>query len=138
MCCFSPVFSASSTRSIKPRDSPLVNSLVPREHLSTAIALHASVFNLSRILGPSVGGVVIATVGIAGCFFLNALSFLALILTLILMELPAWDGFAQRVGLWKEIKEGYLYLRSNSQMFAIVMLSYVVATIGAPYATFVP
>jgi len=92
----------------------LVNSLVPREHLSNAIALLASVFNLSRILGPSVGGVVIATVGIAGCFFLNALSFLALILTLILMELPAWDGFAQRVGLWKEIKEGYLYLRSNS------------------------
>ena len=116
----------------------LVNSLVPREHLSNAIALHASAFNLSRILGPSVGGVVIATVGIAGCFFLNALSFLALILTLILMELPAWDGFAQRVGLWKEIKEGYQYLRSNSQMFAIVMLSYVVATIGAPYATFVP
>ncbi|HUK40647.1 MAG TPA: MFS transporter, partial [Candidatus Acidoferrales bacterium] len=89
-------------------------------------------------LGPSVGGLVIATVGIAGCFFLNAMSFLALIFTLILMELPAWDGSARRVGLWKEINEGYQYLRSNSQMFAIVMLSYVVATVGAPYATFVP
>ena len=116
----------------------LVNSLVPREDLSNAIALHASVFNLSRVLGPSVGGLVIATFGIAGCFFLNALSFLALILTLILMELPAWDGSSRRAGLWNEIKEGYRYLRSNSQMFAIVMLSYVVATIGAPYATFVP
>jgi MFS family permease len=116
----------------------LVNSLVPREDLSNAIALHASVFNLSRVLGPSVGGLVIATVGIAGCFFVNALSFLALILTLILMELPAWAGSSRRVGLWKEIKEGYRYLRSNSHMFAIVMLSYVVATIGAPYATFVP
>ena len=116
----------------------LVNSLVPREDLSNAIALHASVFNLSRILGPSVGGLVIATAGIAGCFFLNALSFLALILTLILMDLPAWDGASRRAGLWNEIKEGYQYLRSNSQMFAIVLLSYVVATIGAPYATFVP
>ena len=116
----------------------LVNSLVPREDLSNAIALHASVFNLSRVLGPSVGGLVIATLGIAGCFFVNALSFLALILTLILMELPAWAGSSRRVGLWKEIKEGYRYLRSNSHMFAIVMLSYVVATIGAPYATFVP
>ena len=64
----------------------LVNSLVPREDLSNAIALHASVFNLSRILGPSVGGLVIALVGIAGCFFLNAVSFLALILT------PCPDG----------------------------------------------
>ena len=116
----------------------LVNSLVPREDLSNAIALHASVFNLSRVLGPSVGGLVIATLGIAGCFFLNALSFLALILTLILMELPAWDGSSRRAGLWNEIAEGYRYLRSNSQMFAIVMLSYVVASIGAPYATFVP
>jgi MFS family permease len=116
----------------------LVNSLVPREDLSNAIALHASVFNLSRVLGPSVGGLVIATAGIAGCFFLNALSFLALILTLILMELPAWDGSSRRVGIWNEIEEGYRYLRSNSQIFAIVMLSYVVATIGAPYATFVP
>jgi MFS family permease len=116
----------------------LVNSLVPREDLSNAIALHASVFNLSRILGPSVGGLVIAIMGIAGCFFLNALSFLALIFTLVLMELPAWDGNAGRGGLWNEIKEGYRYLRSNSQMFWIVSLSYVVATVGAPYVTFVP
>lgn len=116
----------------------LVNSLVPREDLSNAIALHASVFNISRVLGPSVGGLVIATMGIAGCFFINALSFLALILTLILMQLPAWDGSSGRAGLWKEIEEGYRYLRSHSQLFAIVMLSYVVATIGAPYATFVP
>src|SRR5438270_168431 len=75
--------------------------------------------------------------GVVG-FFLDALSFLALILTLILMELPAWDGSSRRAGLWNEIAEGYRYLRSNSQMFAIVMLSYVVASIGAPYATFVP
>jgi MFS family permease len=116
----------------------LVNSLVPREDLSNAIALHASVFNLSRILGPSVGGLVIAVMGIAGCFFLNAVSFLALILTLVLMELPPWDALGRRVGLWSEIREGYRYLRSNSQMFAIVALSYVVATVGAPYVTFVP
>ncbi len=116
----------------------LVNSLVPREDLSNAIALHASVFNLSRVLGPSVGGLVIATLGIAGCFFLNALSFLALILTLILMELPAWDGSSRRAGLWNEIEEGYRYLRSNSQMFAIVMLSYVVATSRSALRYFCP
>jgi MFS family permease len=116
----------------------LVNSLVPKEDLSNAIALHASVFNLSRILGPSLGGVVIATAGIAGCFFLNAVSFLALIFTLVIMELPSWDAASVRVGLWSEINEGYQYLRSNAQMFWIVVLSYVVSTVGAPYATFVP
>ena len=116
----------------------LVNSLVPREDLSNAIALHASVFNLSRILGPAIGGIVIATLGIAGCFFLNAVSFVALIVTLLMMELPAWDSSGRHAGIWLEIQEGYRYLRGNSQMFAIVALSYVVATVGAPYVTFVP
>jgi predicted MFS family arabinose efflux permease len=116
----------------------LVNSLVPREDLSNAIALHASVFNLSRIIGPSIGGLVIALVGVAGCFFVNAVSFLGLIATLLCMELPPWSPAPGKAGLWREVSEGFQYLRSNSQMFSIIALSYVVALVGAPYATFVP
>lgn len=116
----------------------LVNGLVPKEDLSNAIALHASVFNLSRIIGPSIGGLVIALVGIAGCFFVNAVSFLGLIVTLLLMELPPWSPTPRNGGLWREVSEGFRYLRSNSQMFSIIGLSYVVALVGAPYVTFVP
>lgn len=116
----------------------LVNGLVPKEDLSNAIALHASVFNLSRILGPSIGGLVIALVGVAGCFFVNAVSFLGLIATLLMMELPSWSPTPGKVGLWREVSEGFTYLRSNSQMLSIIALSYVVAMIGAPYVTFVP
>jgi MFS family permease len=116
----------------------LVNGLVPKEDLSNAIALHASVFNLSRIIGPSIGGLVIALVGVAGCFFVNALSFLALIATLLMMELPPWNPSPSTGGLWREVNEGFSYLRSNSQMFSIIALSYVVALVGAPYVTFVP
>jgi MFS family permease len=116
----------------------LVNGLVPKEDLSNAIALHASVFNLSRIIGPSIGGLVIALVGIAGCFFVNAVSFLGLIATLLLMELPPWSPAPVNTGLWREVSEGFRYLRSNSQMFSIIALSYVVALVGAPYVTFVP
>ncbi|HYA28551.1 MAG TPA: MFS transporter [Acidobacteriota bacterium] len=116
----------------------LVNDLVPKEDLANAIALHSSVFNISRILGPSVGGLVIAWVGVEGCFLVNALSFLALIFTLQQMDLPPWRANARRSALWAEVKEGFNYLRGNSQLFSIVALSYVVAMIGAPYATFVP
>jgi MFS family permease len=116
----------------------LVNELVPKDDLSNAIALHASVFNLSRILGPSIGGLVIALIGVEGCFLVNALSFFALIWTLLLMTLPAWTVAANKGALWTEIKEGYAYLKSHSQLYSIVALSYVVALIGAPYATFVP
>jgi MFS family permease len=116
----------------------LVNDLVPKEDLANAIALHSSVFNISRILGPSIGGIVIALIDVEGCFLVNALSFLALIFTLQQMELPPWRSKTKRSALWTEVKEGFYYLRSNSQLFSTVTLSYVVAMIGAPYATFVP
>ncbi len=81
-------------------------------------------FNLARILGPSAGGLVIAVVGIAGCFFVNALSFLALIVTLLCMELPAWVGapyvtfvpvFATNI-----LRVGYGLLMSASGVGAMV------------------
>jgi MFS family permease len=116
----------------------LVNDVVPKEDLANAIALHSSVFNISRILGPSIGGIVIALIGVEGCFLVNALSFLALIFTLQQMDLPPWRSIAKSRAVLTEVKEGFNYLRSNSQLFSVVALSYVVAMIGAPYATFVP
>jgi MFS family permease len=116
----------------------LVNSMVPKEELLNAIGLQSSFFNLSKILGPSAGGAIIALVGISGCFFLNALSFMALIWNLFLMELPRWQAPAQKPGVWKEIKEGYGYLRGNRRILSIVSLSYVVALVGAPYSRFIP
>ena len=116
----------------------LVNSLVPREELFNAIALQSSVFNFSKILGPALGGVLIALVGIANCFLINAISFLALIFTLVLMELPPWEALAKQKGIWSEIQEGYRYLRGNQRLFSIVMLSYVLALVGAPYTRFIP
>ena len=89
----------------------LVNDLVPKEDLANAIALHSSVFNLSRILGPSIGGIVIALVDVEGCFLVNALSFLALIFTLQQMDLPPWRAKAKSSALWTEVKEGFSYLR---------------------------
>ena len=116
----------------------LVNSMVPKEELLNAIGLQSSFFNLSKILGPSAGGAIIALVGISGCFFLNALSFMALIWNLYLMELPLWKAPTRNPGVWKEIKEGYGYVRSNRRILSIVSLSYVVALVGAPYSRFLP
>jgi MFS family permease len=116
----------------------LVNGMVPKEELLNAIGLQSSFFNLSKILGPSAGGAIIALVGISGCFFLNALSFMALIWNLYLMKLPTWEAPTNKQGVWKEIKEGYRYLRGNRRIFSIVSLSYVVALVGAPYSRFLP
>jgi MFS family permease len=116
----------------------LVNSLVPREELLNAIGLQSSVFNFSKIVGPSVGGVLIATIGIAGCFLINALSFLALLFNLYLMELPPWEKRLNSPSIWADIKEGFAYLHGNRRIFYIVGLSYVMALFGAPYNRFIP
>jgi MFS family permease len=67
----------------------LINNLVPRDDLMNAIALNSSVSNLAKILGPSLGGVLISIIGIAGCLFVNAVSFLAIIGTLVIMKFPS-------------------------------------------------
>ncbi len=116
----------------------LVNGLVPKEDLLNAIALHSSVFNLSRILGPSLGGVLIALVGIAGCFFVNGLSFIAIILSLFFMDLPPWEATNKKEGLWSEIREGYQYVKGSRRILSVLSLSYVVSLLGAPYSRFLP
>ena len=116
----------------------LVNSLVPRDELLNAIGLQSSVFNFSKILGPSVGGVIIAYIGIAGCFLVNAISFIYLLFNLYQMDLPTWEKRNDEKSMWTDVKEGFNYLAGNRRLLYIVGLSYVVATFVAPYNRFVP
>ena len=116
----------------------LVSSLVPKDELLNAIGLQSSVFNFSKILGPSAGGLIIAYVGIAGCFLVNAISFVFLLFNLYLLELPRWEKRADEQSLWGDVKEGFSYLLGNRRLLYIVGLSYVIATFCAPYNRFVP
>ena len=65
-----------------PTYQALVPQLVPREDLTNAIALNSAQFNMSRVLGPTLGGFAMAIFGVAGNFFLNGLSFLAVLIAL--------------------------------------------------------
>ncbi len=116
----------------------LVNSLVPKEELLNAIGLQSSVFNFSKIMGPSAGGLIIAYLGIAGCFLVNAISFVFLLFNLYLMELPPWEARLDAKSMFADIKEGFNYLRADRRILYIVGISYVMALFGAPYNRFVP
>jgi hypothetical protein len=115
----------------------LVSSLVPRDELLNAIGLQSSVFNFSKILRLSAGGLIIAYVGVAGCFLVNAISFVFLLFNLYMMELPPWEKRADEQTLWADVKEGFNYLLGNRRLLYIVGLSYVIATFCAPYNRFV-
>ena len=117
----------------------LINNLVPREELMNAIALNSSMANLAKIIGPSVGGVLISLIGVAGCLFVNAVSFLAIIVTLLVMEFPGGKAKAKEgAHFWDEIFEGYRFLRGQRRLFSIILLSYSIALVGAPYSRFLP
>src|SRR4029077_11410725 len=79
----------------QPARQSLISELVPREDLKNAIALNSATLNLTRVLGPTIGGLLIATVGVAGAFYLNAASFVAVLYALALMRFP--DRVARRV-----------------------------------------
>lgn len=117
----------------------LINNLVPRQDLMNAIALNSSLANLAKIIGPSLGGVLIGVIGIAGCLLVNALSFFAIIITLLVMEIPAGSTKEKEPSaFWQEVSEGYRFLRSDRRLLSIILLTYGVALVGTPYARFLP
>src|SRR5207342_2785115 len=79
-----------------PARQAMMIDLVGRDDLPDAIALNSSGFNLARVVGPGIAAAVIARLGIAWCFFLNAVSFLAVLAGLLMMQLPPWVPFRQR------------------------------------------
>ena len=116
----------------------LINILVPRQELMNAVALNSAIINLSKIVGPSLAGVLISVIGVAGCLLVNGVSFLAIILSLLLMDLPPWQREDKGEDLWLEMTEGYRYVRTNQRVFAALLMAYIVALVGSPYTRFLP
>src|SRR5262245_15869339 len=111
----------------------LINSIVPRDELLNAIGLQSFVNNFSKIAGPSAAGLIIAYIGVPGCFLVNAISFVFLLFNLYQIDLPPWETRASKQGLLGDIGEGFGYLRGNRRLLHIVSISYLMALFGAPY-----
>jgi MFS family permease len=120
-----------------PVRQAFIVDLVGKKDLPNAIALNSTLFNATRFLGPALGGVVIAAVGMANCFFLNAASFLAVLLALILIRLPRaervpWKPFLHA---WKELLD---YLWDHRELRLILVLMSTVAIFAMPYFVLLP
>jgi MFS family permease len=104
--------------------------MVGRDDLQNAIALNSAVFNLARITGPAMAGLVISLVGIPAAFFLNATSYLTVILSLHRMrtsELRPSERVARAKG---QLREGLAYVRSRSDLMMTMVLMFFIATFG--------
>jgi predicted MFS family arabinose efflux permease len=120
-----------------PSRQSMTLDMVAKEDLRHAISLNSMMFNLARIVGPSLAGALIAIVGEGVCFALNSVSFAAVLTSLILMRLPARPPRAGEHAL-QEIAAGYRYSLRTPQLRTSLMLVAVSSMFGAAYLTLMP
>jgi predicted MFS family arabinose efflux permease len=113
--------------------------MVAREDLSNAIALNSTMFNLATVAGPAAAGLAYALIGAAGCFMLNALSFIAVIAALLMMKLTL-PGLPNRVvtSAWSEAKEGLRYVAHHPIVLTVIALLGITALFGQSLNTLMP
>ena len=120
-----------------PANSALVPNLVEQEDLPNAIALQSIQFNLARVIGPALGGIAFTKLGYAWCFSLNGISFLAVIISLMMLRVRFTPEKAA-VSVLASMKQGFGFIRKQSAMVALIVLSFCMTGLGIPLLTFLP
>lgn len=123
---------------IPVRQSFVIELVNQKEDLSNAIALNSSMVNGARLIGPALAGVLVATVGEGLCFVLNALSYLAVILALVAMQLGPTPPRPEPKRFLNELYEGFTYAYGFLPIRCILALLGLVSLMGMPYSVLMP
>ena len=120
------------------RQSFVVEMVEDRAHLSNAIALNSSMVNGSRIIGPSIGGLLIAAFGEGWCFMIDAISYIAVIASLLAMTVEHTKKPASNSRAIDELRDGFRYVIGFPPIWSSLLLLALVATMGMPYSVLMP
>ncbi len=121
-----------------PTRQAFVVEMVGRDDLPNAIALNSMTFNTGRIIGPALGGLVLASLGAGWCFLLNGLTFSAVIIGLLAMRLPAHQPKTDQTSPWHQVLTGLRYVRQQPQLRALLLLALSFSVFGISYNTVLP
>lgn len=131
------LLSGSALALSAPAYQAFLHDIVGRRDLQSAIALNSTQFNLSRILGPSLAGLAVGAIGLAGCFALNAASYLASIGALLAVKVNR-RGSAATGAMWESLVEGVVYVGRRPRVQALLTLTALISILAMPYATLLP
>jgi len=120
------------------RQSFLVEMVEDKNDLGNAIALNSTMVNGARMVGPSLAGILILAAGEGVCFLVNAVSFVAVILSLLLMRIEPRNAPARRSKLWEELKEGFGYAGGFAPIRDVLLIFALVNLVGMPYVALMP
>jgi MFS family permease len=120
------------------RQSFLVEMIQDRQDLGNAIALNSSMVNVARLLGPSLAGLLVASLGEGICFLLNAVSYLAVIASLLAMQIARAAARAEHPPVLPQLLEGFRYAWAAVPIRAILLMLSLVSLVGMPYTMLMP
>jgi MFS family permease len=120
------------------RQAFMVQMIEDRQDLGNAIALNSSMVNMARLVGPSLAGLVIAGFGEGYCFLIDGISYLAVILSLLMMRLPKFVASSKIVPMIAQLKEGWTYVSEFAPVRTILLLFAVVSLMGMPFTVLMP
>jgi MFS family permease len=122
-----------------PARQPMIHDMVTnKEDIPNAFALNSSMVNIARLVGPALSGIILVKFGAGICFLLNAISFVAVILSLLLMKLPAYipSGIKKKIG--HELEEGFVYLKNTPSIGVIIIMLCLISLLVYPFNTLLP
>ena len=122
---------------IPARQAFLVD-MVGREDLMNGIALNSSMFNGARVIGPSIAGILVASIGEGWCFAANSISYIAVIIGLLLMHVNRAPVETMRVSPFEHIVEGFRFVWNTGPIRALLLLLGLVSLVAMPYSVLMP
>ncbi len=132
-------FLTGSTQSFSgPAYASLLPLLVKREDVPNAIAMNSMQFNLARVLGPALGGLVFGWWGAASCFTLNGISFIAVIIAYTIIRIPPIHEQSRPKGILHEMTEGFRFVSARRSLLLLTFLAFAGTFLGMPLFTMLP
>jgi predicted MFS family arabinose efflux permease len=121
-----------------PAYASLLPLLVKRDDMSNAVAMNSMQFNLARVIGPAIGGVVFGVWGATACFGINGLSFVAVIIALLIIKMPPLHANATSHSMMAQMKQGFAFVASRRSLLMLTFLSFAGTFLGMPLFTMMP
>lgn len=121
-----------------PTRQAFVLEIVPREDLVNAIALNSTMFNIARMAGPALAGVLVGRIGLAGIFLLNGVSYLAVIASLLAIRETPLPQAESEVPVWLHLSEGWQYVSRTPQVRGLLILLAIISLFGWSYTVLMP
>jgi MFS family permease len=120
-----------------PTRQSFLAEMVGKGHIANAIALNSAAFNGARIIGPMIAGLTISYLGISACFFLNAVSFIAVIAALSRIRIKGEIRVGTE-GILHELMQGLRFMKGSTEIVHVILLITVFSLIGLPYISLLP